>query len=131
MEGVYSMGELTAKIEAEERPFWTCPVTGRDCRFEPKPALAIIRENRQPVRFQMYATWDLAGDASARVMECESGMSSDFILDHWLHWGAKTWMDQAAFAAIMRRVAWHFGNRSWAMCPGSGNPRIIGTHARA
>ncbi|CAO3445801.1 hypothetical protein [Azospirillum argentinense] len=122
-----SLGEILASVEAKLRPFWTCPTTGQDCRFQPAPALAILRPGKPNVRFQMYATADLAGMETFATIECEPGMTAFYILDSWQHYASKTWMEPhaAEFNDVMSRLMWHFGDRSWSFCAGAG-PKAIG-----
>ena len=129
MSGIYTAAELARRYDQRWRPFWTCPITGFDCRREPEPALAIIHSHDVPMRLQMYATASLADRATPMVIECCEGMSADFLLDVILHYGAKGWVDATRFLEVMTELAWHFGNRSWAFCAGSGNPRIVGRPA--
>lgn len=126
--GLYTLGELIARAEAKQRPFWTCPVTRWDCRYEPAPVMAVILDRsagRPTSRFQMYANADAAGDVTPHLVECVPGMTAHYLLDCWLHIGAKTWVDRAGMAEAMERIAWHFGDRSWSFARASG-PRFKG-----
>ena len=103
-----TIGQLDELVEAEQRPFWTCPVTGRDCRQEQEPALAIINDRENGARFQMYANSDLADEVTSYWMECWPMMPAAYTLQKWLHYAGKNWVDEKGMTLAMRRVAWHF-----------------------
>jgi hypothetical protein len=107
-DGPIPMDEFMRQVDEEERAFWTCPVTGRDCREEPRPVIGLDVDGK--CRF--YASADAA--PSSRIIELARGMSADYLLDAWLHYCMKCWIDDESLNECMRRAAWRFGTRSWA-----------------
>ncbi|HEV7286181.1 MAG TPA: hypothetical protein VGN75_15105 [Kaistia sp.] len=133
-EGIYRMSELVEMAGADEGAFWTCPATGRDCRREPAPVLAVVSEHASGAcasRFQMYASAEAAGDVTPHLIHFAPGeTTAHYLLDCWLHIGGKAWVDPVGMATAMRRVAWTFGDRSWSFGRSSG-PRFPGRGACA
>ena len=103
-----TMNQLDELLESEQRRFWTCPATGRDCRQESEPALAIINDRERSARFQMYANSNLADEVTPHWIECWPEMSAAYTLQKWLHYSGKTWVDEKGMTIAMRRVAGHF-----------------------
>jgi hypothetical protein len=105
---------------AEERAFWTCPTTGRDCRHEARPALAIIEDREAgTTTLRMYASEELADSETPHSVEVWPGIPADYLLKKWLHYGAKAWVDAKGLGLAMSRLAWRFveglgGDRSGA-----------------
>jgi hypothetical protein len=101
--------KLFEQAAAEERAFWTCPATGRDCRHEPRPALAIIEDREAgTTTLRMYANEVLADEETPHSIEVWTGTPPDYLLKKWLHYSAKGWVDASGLNPAMRRLAWHF-----------------------
>ena len=109
-----------------ERRFWTCPVTGRNCRAEPRPAIGLDMRTGQ---CRVYASAAVA--PTARVIEIVPGVSADYLFDNWQHYAMKVWIDPASLNHMMRRVAWQFGSLSWAGCMCNDDPTRAGVPQRA
>ncbi len=126
-----SVADLAQHVENDLKPFWTCPTTNKDCRTIERPALAIIRQRGDEAwrgsRFQMYASAVLAEAATPYFIECQQGMTADWVLDNWLHYSQKLWVDDAGLSRAVRQIAWHFGSKSWAMVAGTRNPLFVGS----
>ncbi|MBF0093367.1 MAG: hypothetical protein HQL34_02365 [Alphaproteobacteria bacterium] len=121
----YTFGNALSleELANRDKPFWTCPVTEYDCRNVEKPALAIIRGPERTCKFQMYSTWALADDASYVSIECQKGMTTDFILDNLFYHAKKSWIDHKTFIRVMSRIANRFNDKSWnGDCATSQNP---------
>jgi hypothetical protein len=118
--------DMEGYIESERR-FWSCPVTGRDCRTEPRPAIGLDMRTGQ---CRIYASAAVAAP-TLRVIEIVPGVSADYLLDNWQHFAMKVWIDPASLNHMMRRVAWQFGSLSWAgrMC--DDDPSASGVPRRA
>jgi hypothetical protein len=113
-DGPLPFPEFSRRVQEEERKFWTCPKTGRDCRTEPRPVIGFGRNGE----CQLYANAEVC--PSVRLIELARGMTADYLLDAWLHYAMKRWIDHKSLNETMRRVAWHFGNKSWVYELGKG-----------
>jgi len=117
-DGPLPVPEFIRRVEEEERAFWRCPVTGRDCRKARRPVIGFLRQDG---KCRLYASVDVC--PSQRFISLAPGMSAAYLLDAWLHYSMKGWIDHECLNETMRRVAWHFGDRSWAGKLGSGPRR--------
>ena len=118
-DGFVTIADLFERYVAEEAVWWTCPITGKDCRGEEKPALGLHGEDGS---VKIYATWSLAADNCDGLIECQRGMTARWILDNWLHYAEKMWIDHGQLNAAVRRISAHFGDGSWSGVCRSQNP---------